>query len=116
MGAADSIDDKPLADDPTDAAAEGDGSSYTVGAGSPGFERDDATGEGEGRKPIVTAVASGEATLDPSDSVGFILRADPPTAAESSSPGGDLGGAEAERNVTVPQPGDPSSLPTVLKP
>src|SRR5262249_5904370 len=49
------------------------------------------------------------------DSLGFILQVNPTTEAESTSPRGDHGGAEAERNVTVPTPGDPSSVPTIAK-
>jgi eukaryotic-like serine/threonine-protein kinase len=117
MGAADSFGGKALTDEPTDAVAEGDASSRTVGPAVPGSETADTTGESKGRDhPTVTAVTTGEATLNPSDSLGFLLRVDPPTKAGSSSERGDYGGTEAERNVTAPPAGDPLTDLTTVRP
>jgi eukaryotic-like serine/threonine-protein kinase len=110
MGAADSIDGKSHIIDGPISGADDDGSSRTIGPGSPESEPADSTGESAGRDlPTMSAPASGEATLDPSDPDALILRVNPPTAAESSSPRGDHAGTGAERNVRVPTSGDPSA-------
>ena len=107
MGAADSFDDKTLAD----AATEVDGSSRTIGLGSPGSEPADAAGKNEGRDlPAVPAVTPGEATLAPSDPAGFNLEFNCPTASEGSSPRGDHARTEAERTDVAPPSPDPSSV------
>ncbi len=107
MGAADSFDDKTLAD----AAAETDGSSRTNGLSSPGSEPADAAGKNEGRDlPAVSAVTPGEAELDPSNPVGFNLEFNCPTASEDSSPGGDHARTEAERTDVAPPSPAPSSV------
>jgi WD40 repeat protein/serine/threonine protein kinase len=82
MGTADAFDDKTVADEPT--GAEG-------------------TVQDKGQDNLaVTRAAPPEAALDPSETLGFILQVHPKTTAESSSPRRDHGGAEAERNETVP--------------
>jgi WD40 repeat protein len=114
MGAADSSESKGPASDPRDAAPEGNGLPRSGSAGSADLEPDEATKKGEDHAtPEITGVASAWATLDPSDSAGFILQLDPKGEAESHSLRGDHAGAEAERSAVVPPSGDPSSGPTI---
>jgi WD40 repeat protein/serine/threonine protein kinase len=94
MGAADSSDDRSLADDPTRAAAGGNRCDHTT----------------------IPAVTSGEASLDASDSVGFLLRSDPTTAARSSQQRGDYRKTDTGRSLTDPPNGDPSSDLTTDRP
>jgi WD40 repeat protein len=109
MGAADSFDDKPLASGPA-SVADGDDSLRTVGPGPPESEPTAATGEWEGRDPpTLSAPATGEATLDPSDPDDFILQVNPPTATDATSAREDDAGAEVQRTLVAPLSGDSSA-------
>ena len=106
MGAANSFDGTP----PEDAAAESDGSSRTVGPGSPESEPTGATAVSEGRDLTVPAATSGDESLDPSHSAAFILQLNPTTEAHSPTPRGDWVGNEAELTVADPRAANRSAV------
>jgi serine/threonine protein kinase/WD40 repeat protein len=102
------------ADGPT-TAADCDAASRTVHLDSLDSGTSHVTAPREGRDlPTMPAPTYGE-SFDTSDPAAFILQINPPTAAHSSSPGGEHVAAEVEGTVTVVPPGDRSAVPTMVK-